>query len=130
MPPIRLLIAEDHAIVRQGLRTIFSRAENITVVAEAENGEQAVALFRQHQPDVAMIDSATEGEKESFDWAIADVAAVLEQLQGRVNRRKVSTGIEIALIEKNDFSIDIIRIANSKNVEGSPKDPLLKKNAH
>jgi catechol 2,3-dioxygenase-like lactoylglutathione lyase family enzyme len=39
------------------------------------------------------------------------------------NRRKVSTGIEIALIEKNDFYIDIIRIANSKNIEGDPKDP-------
>lgn len=39
------------------------------------------------------------------------------------NRRKVSTGIEIALIEKNGFYIDIIRIANSKNVEGAPKDP-------
>jgi catechol 2,3-dioxygenase-like lactoylglutathione lyase family enzyme len=39
------------------------------------------------------------------------------------NRRKVSTGIEIALIEKNSFYIDIIRIANSKNIEGEPKDP-------
>lgn len=39
------------------------------------------------------------------------------------NRRNVSTGIEIALIEKNGFYIDIIRIANSKNVEGAPKDP-------
>lgn len=39
------------------------------------------------------------------------------------NRRKVSTGIEIALIEKNGFSIDLIRIANSKNVEGSPQEP-------
>lgn len=39
------------------------------------------------------------------------------------NRRKVSTGIEIALIEKNGFYIDIIRIANSKNVEGTLKDP-------
>ncbi len=39
------------------------------------------------------------------------------------NRRKVSTGIEIALIEKNGFYIDIIRIANSKNVEGSPQNP-------
>lgn len=39
------------------------------------------------------------------------------------NRRKVSTGIEIALIEKNGFYLDIIRIANSKNVEGTPKAP-------
>jgi DNA-binding NarL/FixJ family response regulator len=56
MSPIRLLIAEDHAIVRQGLRTIFTNATNITVVAEAADGEQAVTLFRQHQPDVSLID--------------------------------------------------------------------------
>jgi len=56
MAPIRLLIAEDHAIVRQGIRTIFSQTEDIHVIAEAVDGEEAVALFRQLQPDVAMID--------------------------------------------------------------------------
>ncbi|MBD2057407.1 VOC family protein [Oculatella sp. FACHB-28] len=39
------------------------------------------------------------------------------------NRRQVSTGIEIALIEKNDFYIDLIYITGSENVEGSPQDP-------
>ncbi len=38
-------------------------------------------------------------------------------------RRKVSTGIEIALIEKNGFFIDLIQIADSNNIEGTPKDP-------
>lgn len=39
------------------------------------------------------------------------------------DRRKVSTGIEIALIEKNGFFIDLISIANSRNIEGIPKEP-------
>lgn len=39
------------------------------------------------------------------------------------NRRRVSTGIEIALIEKNGFSIDLIYIAGSQNIEGNPQDP-------
>src|SRR5579883_878046 len=56
MPTIRLLIAEDHAITREGIVTIFNRTAEMTVVAEAEDGEQAVVLFRQHQPDVALID--------------------------------------------------------------------------
>lgn len=54
--PIRLLIADDHAITREGIVTILNRIAEITVVAEAEDGEQAVTLFRQHQPDVALID--------------------------------------------------------------------------
>lgn len=53
---IHLLIAEDHAITREGIVTIFNRADGIQVVAEAENGEQAVALYSQHQPDVVLID--------------------------------------------------------------------------
>jgi two-component system, NarL family, response regulator len=56
MSAIRLLIAEDHAITREGLVTIFNRAADITVIAEAENGEQAVALYCQHQPNIALID--------------------------------------------------------------------------
>jgi DNA-binding NarL/FixJ family response regulator len=56
MSTIQLLIAEDHAITREGIVTIFNRAPGIQVVAEAENGEQAVALYGQHQPDVALVD--------------------------------------------------------------------------
>jgi two-component system, NarL family, response regulator len=56
MSTIQLLIAEDHAITREGLVTIFNRAADITVIAEAENGEQAVTLYRQHRPHVALVD--------------------------------------------------------------------------
>lgn len=56
MPSIRLLVADDHAITREGIVAVFNRTADITVVAEAEDGEQTVALFRQHQPDVALID--------------------------------------------------------------------------
>ncbi len=55
-PAIRLLIAEDHAITREGIVAIFNRDPGITVVAEAENGEQAVTLYREHQPHIALID--------------------------------------------------------------------------
>ncbi|OYQ61929.1 DNA-binding response regulator [Pseudanabaena sp. SR411] len=53
---IRVLIADDHAIVRQGLATIIDRDPEMTVIAQAENGEKAIALFREHQPDVTLMD--------------------------------------------------------------------------
>jgi two-component system, NarL family, response regulator LiaR len=53
---IRILLAEDHAIVRQGLRELLNRQEGMSVVAEADNGRTAVALIRQHNPDVAIVD--------------------------------------------------------------------------
>lgn len=53
---IRVLIVDDHSIVRQGLATIINRDPEMTVIAQAEDGHQAVNLFREHQPDVTLMD--------------------------------------------------------------------------
>lgn len=53
---IRVLIADDHPVVRQGLRGFLETYADIQVVAEAENGAQAVALAREHVPDVILMD--------------------------------------------------------------------------
>jgi NarL family two-component system response regulator LiaR len=54
--PIRVLIADDHHVVRQGLHGFLQTYADIQVVAEAENGAQAVALAREHVPDVILMD--------------------------------------------------------------------------
>jgi len=54
--PLRLLIAEDHLIARVGVKTIISMQPGMTVCAEASNGAQAVELFRQHRPDIVLMD--------------------------------------------------------------------------
>jgi DNA-binding NarL/FixJ family response regulator len=56
MSPIRILIADDHTVVRQGLRLLCEGLGGFTVVAEAENGSQAVTLARTMQPDVILMD--------------------------------------------------------------------------
>lgn len=61
MRPLRLLLADDHTLVRSGLRALLDGMEGITVVAEAENGEQAVALALEHAPDVALLDITMPG---------------------------------------------------------------------
>jgi two-component system, NarL family, response regulator len=53
---IRVLIADDVAIVRQGLATIIDRDPEMTAIAQAEDGQQAIALFREYQPDVTLMD--------------------------------------------------------------------------
>jgi NarL family two-component system response regulator LiaR len=58
---IRVLIADDHAVVREGTRQILEQDEGLEVVAEASDGEQAVRLTGEHRPDVAIIDIAMPG---------------------------------------------------------------------
>jgi two-component system, NarL family, response regulator len=53
---IRILIAEDHLIARAGVGAIVNAHSDMTVVAEATNGEQALAMYRMHQPDVTLMD--------------------------------------------------------------------------
>lgn len=56
MPSIRILIADDHTLVRQGLRQLCEGLGGFTVVAEAENGAQAVALACSEKPEVILMD--------------------------------------------------------------------------
>jgi DNA-binding NarL/FixJ family response regulator len=58
MKPITVLIAEDHQIVRKGLRNMLTREADIKIVGEAENGRQAVAKFAEVRPDVVLMDIA------------------------------------------------------------------------
>ena len=53
---IRVLIADDHGIVRSGLRMLIDRQEDMTVVAEAEDGLEALHLTQAEHPDVAVLD--------------------------------------------------------------------------
>lgn len=56
MPPVRLLIADDHELAREGLRALLARADGVEVVAEAATAEDAVRLAAEHRPDVALVD--------------------------------------------------------------------------
>ncbi len=53
---IRLLIADDHALVRSGLRSMLKREPGIEIVGEARNGREAVELCRSSRPDLVLMD--------------------------------------------------------------------------
>ncbi len=56
MSPIRVILADDHAICRQGIRSFLEEFEDIVVLGEAVDGEAAKQLITSHQPDVAILD--------------------------------------------------------------------------
>jgi two-component system invasion response regulator UvrY len=58
---IRILLADDHAVVRSGLRRLLEQRPGFEVVAEAETGEEAYQVFNEHRPDVAVMDLSMPG---------------------------------------------------------------------
>ena len=56
MPTVRVVIADDHPVVRSGIRDMLDSAEGIDVVDEAECGTEALQKVDEHQPDVLLLD--------------------------------------------------------------------------
>jgi DNA-binding NarL/FixJ family response regulator len=61
MPEIRVVVADDHALVREGVRALLDGCPDITVVGEAADGLQAIEQCRLRQPDVLLLDVAMPG---------------------------------------------------------------------
>jgi DNA-binding NarL/FixJ family response regulator len=68
---LRLLIADDHLIVRRGLRSVLADAGDLEIVAEAADGPETIAAYKKHRPDVVLMDLRMPGPEG------ADVIAAL-----------------------------------------------------
>lgn len=79
MKPIRVLLADDHSLVRAGIRALLQKIANVQVIAEAENGKEALELIDKHRPDIALLDIAMP-EVDGLA-AAAQVAQDFEQVR-------------------------------------------------
>lgn len=78
--PIRVVVADDHRLFRQGLCALLSRSHDVEVVGEARDGEEAILVAREKRPDVLLLD---------LDMPILDGIAVTRMLTERGERIKV-----------------------------------------
>jgi len=61
MKPLRILLADDHALVRAGIRALLEKLPDVVVVGEAGDGHAALALIAEHKPDLALLDISMPG---------------------------------------------------------------------
>ena len=78
MSKIRVVLADDHLVVRAGIRVLLEQDPNIEVVGEADNGEQAIELVSLHSPDVLLLDMQMPGKNGVV------VAQELKQMKAKV----------------------------------------------
>lgn len=114
----KLMIVDDHSIVRAGLKQLFSIYDDIELVAEAENGEQAIERIREHQPDVISLDILMPGLSgvpliEAITQEFPDLAILILSMHNdtQITRRTLRAGARGYLSKDCDAStlIDAIR---------------------
>jgi DNA-binding NarL/FixJ family response regulator len=120
--PIRILIAEDHLVTRVGLVAILNAHHDLTVVAEATDGQHAIALYREYRPDVAVIDMrmpVTSGY-EAVAWIrkeFPQARFVALSTYGRSEdiQRAVQAGVHSYLTKDvlDDEIVSAVRIVNA-----------------
>ena len=67
MPALRVLIVDDHDMVRRGLSVFLKSFEDLELVGEARNGEEAVEMVKQTRPDVVIMDIMMPGGMDGFE---------------------------------------------------------------
>ena len=113
---IRILIADDHDIIRAGVRSVLEMNPGLTVVAEADSGAQAVALARQHHPDLVIMDVSMPGMT-----GIEATGLILSELPGtRVLGLSMHDGREsMARMLKAGAGGYMLKVDAAKEIQGA-----------
>ena len=112
---INVMLVDDHAVVRMGFRMLLETAADIKVITEAENGEQSVKLYVEHQPDVVVMDITMPGigGLEAIERIMAkDSAArilVLSAHEDSVHPKRVLNAGAMGYLTKRSAAEELIK---------------------
>ncbi len=101
MTPLRVLLADDHTLVRAGLRSLAGQLKGVEVVAEAGNGHEVLALVSAHRPDVVLMDITMPG---------------MNGLEAALHLRKAFPGVKIIMLSMHageDYALQALRAGAS-----------------
>jgi two-component system invasion response regulator UvrY len=113
--PIKVLLVDDHAVVRMGFKMLLESADDIKVVAEAESGEKGIKFYVEHQPDVVVMDITMPGigGLEAIDRIMAkDNSAkilVLSAHEDSVHPKRVLNAGAMGYLTKRSAAEELIK---------------------
>ncbi|MFZ2526529.1 MAG: response regulator transcription factor [Rhodococcus sp. (in: high G+C Gram-positive bacteria)] len=129
--PIRVLLADDENLIRSALAMLLSFEDDITVVAEAESGEEALAAAIRHRPDVAVLDLQMAG-MDGIDTAqriaasVPGCASIIVTSHGRPGHLKkaLSAGVR-GFLPKTTSATTLAAVVRTARAGGRYVDPVL-----
>lgn len=101
MTQIRVVIADDHAIMRVGIKNILSRSNEINVVGEASNGAEAIDLIHDLNPDVLILD---------MEMPVMDGVEVARRLQGMKSPVRI---LVLSAYDDRQYIIEMLKMGAS-----------------
>lgn len=130
---IRVLCVDDHRLVREGIALIISGTRDMEVVGAATTGEEAVAQFHRHRPDVTLMDLRLAGAVSGVD-AIKAIHAeapdariiVLTMYSGDEDIHRALVAGATAYLLKDTLSDDLLRVIREVHAGGRPVSPDVK----
>ncbi|HEY6508363.1 MAG TPA: response regulator transcription factor [Vicinamibacterales bacterium] len=130
---IRVLCVDDHRLVREGIALIISGTRDMEVVGAATTGEEAIAQFRRHRPDVTLMDLRLAGAVSGVD-AIKAIHAeapdariiVLTMYSGDEDIHRALVAGATAYLLKDTLSDDLLRVIREVHAGGRPVSPDVK----
>ncbi|OEH84993.1 hypothetical protein BHU72_07325 [Desulfuribacillus stibiiarsenatis] len=111
---IRILLADDHNLVRSGLKILLDQVENFKVVGEAENGEEVIQLLKETHPDIVLLD-INMPEKNGYE--------TLKAIRGHDSTIKI---MMLTMYSDQDFLVKAIELgANGYVLKKAPEEELI-----
>ena len=110
---IRIVIADDHAIFRDGLKKLLSLERDLDVIGEAEDGQQTVELVKKLQPDILLLD---------LKMPVMNGLAALEQIHDQVKTTRV---IVLTASEQEEEVVEAVRLGTADVVRKQSATEML-----
>jgi DNA-binding NarL/FixJ family response regulator len=135
MNPIRVVIADDHAIVRDGIRALLATADDVEVVGEAANGRDAIAIAADAAPDIILMDIAMPdlgGLEATLEIRrrspAVKIIVVSQHADAEYVRRFMAAGVSGYMIKKS-AGADLLAAIRAASRGGLVLDPAIARDA-